>query len=278
MLNKIIENKKREVELAKKNFPLSRFKNKLEKSSRNFKEALLRKKLSLIAEIKRVSPSQNVISQKNALSFSPKRFFEIIKIYNRYADAISVLTDKKFFSGSLEDLRNVSRMTNLPVLRKEFIIDEYQIYEARLYGADAVLLIASVLPQEQINDFIAIAGSLNMECLVEVNNSEELQKVLGSEANIIGINNRNLNTLEIDMNTTPELLKKIPKSKIIVSESGITNKDYLRKIEGKVNAILVGALFMNSTRLEEEISSLIQLESQDDKSKNMRNYELWRCG
>ena len=251
MLNKIIKNKQKEVEISKEKLLLSSFKYKLEKSCRSFKKALSKDKLNLIAEIKRRSPSQNVTN----------KYFDIKKIvgaYDKYADAISVLTDKKFFGGSLNDMEATSKLTSLPILRKDFIVDEYQIFESRLYGADAVLLIASVLPIDKLNYFIDIAKSYDMDCLVEVNNEEELNKLLNSNASIIGVNNRNIHTLKVDTETTLRLIDKIPKEKIIVSESGILSKDYVKKLAGKVNAILVGTLFMKSDRLEEEILALIK--------------------
>lgn len=251
MLDKIIENKRKEVAESKKNMPLSSFKPKLKNAERDFRKALSKGKLSLIAEIKRKSPSQNISNKELDIA-------KIVKAYNKYADAISVLTDKEFFDGSLTDLKTVSRLTSLPVLRKDFIIDEYQIYEARLYNADAILLIAAVLSIEEINNFIKIAKRYNMECLVEAHTEEELRKVLESDAGIIGINNRNLKTLEVSAETTLKLMGRIPEGKVIVSESGISSKDYIRKIAGRVNAILVGSLFMNSARLEEDMLSLIK--------------------
>lgn len=252
MLDKIIENKRKEIEVNKKNLPLSSFKSQLKNAKRDFKKALAKDKLNLIAEIKRKSPSQNIINQE----FDIK---EIVRIYSKYADAISVLTDKKFFGGSLMDMKTVSKLSRLPVLRKDFIIDEYQIYESRLYNADAILLIASILSIDELNKFIKLAKIYKMGCLVEVNTEEELKKVLDSDAvDIIGINNRNLNTLEVDTETTLKLIDKMPEDKTIVSESGISSKDYIKKLSGRVNAILVGTLFMNSTNLEEEIISLIK--------------------
>ncbi len=251
MLKQIIENKKIEVGIQKEKLPLTSFKNKLNNSSRDFKEALSKNKLNLIAEFKRASPSRNI----NEKQFKIK---DIINIYDKYADAVSVLTDNKFFSGSLDDLKQASEITNLPILRKDFIIDEYQIYESRLHNADAILLIASILDLNKINHFIGIAKSLNMDCIVEVHNEEELGKVLKSKAEIIGINNRNLENLEIDLNTTLRLADKIPKNKIIVSESGIKSRDYIEKIKDKVNAVLIGSSFMNSDNIENEILTLIQ--------------------
>lgn len=252
MLKEIIENKRKEVEIRKKEFPLDSFKNKLKKSIKGFKKALSQNKLCLIAEFKRASPSKNI---------TPKNFDfkKIIEIYNKYADGISVLTDKKFFNGSLNDLKKISELTNLPILRKDFIIDEYQIYESRFHNADAILLIASILSKNQIVSFINIAKEYSMDCIVEVHNKEELNKILGiKDIEIIGINNRNLDTLEINLHTTTMLAGKIPKDKIIVSESGISSRGYIEKIKGNVNAILVGSAFMNSDNLEEEISALIK--------------------
>ena len=250
MLKQIIKNKRKEVELSKKQMPLDSFKSKIIKSTRSFKDALSKNKINLIAEIKRSSPSQNRINSKPDLK-------DIVSIYSKYADAISVLTDKKFFDGSLEDLKNVSSLTSLPILRKDFIIDEYQIYEARFFGADAILLIASVLSLDEINNFMDIAKSLGIDCLVEVHNTSELNKVLKSKAKIIGINNRNLDTLEIDLNTTLELMNQIPDDKIIVSESGITSNNYLEKIKQKVNAVLVGTYFMRSSNPENDIKNFL---------------------
>lgn len=258
MLNQIIENKRKEIELAKKQMPLSNFKSKIRKSARDFKKALSKNKLNLIAEFKKKSPSGNIKSNE----FITKK---IIHIYNKYADAISVLTDYKYFSGSLEDMKEVSKLTQLPILRKDFIIDEYQIYEARFYGADAILLIASVFSKEQIDYFIDIAKSMNMNCLVEIHTEEELDKVLDTKAEIIGINNRNLDTLEIDLNTTLKLMNEIPSDKIIVSESGIKDNDYVNKIKNKVNAILVGSAFMNSANIANEIIQLISCKSRISK-------------
>lgn len=252
MLKEIIENKKKEVELNKRKFPLTSLKPKLKNSARSFKAALSKNRLSLIAEFKRASPSKN-IADKN---FDLKK---IIGIYNKYADAISVLTDKKFFNGSLNDMKKASELSDLPLLRKDFIIDEYQIYESRYYGADAVLLIASILSERQIFDFINISKKYKMDCIVEIRNEEEFKKIIGiNNVKIIGINNRNLDTLKINTDTTLNLADKIPKNKIIISESGISSGDYVEKIKNKVNAILVGSLFMNSNNIEDEIKCLIR--------------------
>src|SRR3989338_6756649 len=178
MLKEIIENKRKEVEISKKNFPLDSFKPKLKNSKRDFKEALSKNGLALIAEFKRKSPSKN-IKEKD---FDIK---EIIGIYNKYASAISVLTDKKFFNGSLMDLEEASRLTKLPLLRKDFIIDEYQIYESRRHNADAILLIVSILSDHQIKKFIKIAKDYSMNCIVEAHTEGELSRALECNAEII---------------------------------------------------------------------------------------------
>ena len=249
MIKEIIENKIHEVKESKKSIPLARFKSQLKISKRNFKAAISKNKLNLIAEFKRASPSKNIANN----NFDLKR---IISIYNKYADAISVLTDKKYFNGSLIDLKQASELTKLPLLRKDFIIDEYQIYESRLNNADAILLIASILSNGQLKKFIETANNLGMDCIVEAHTEEDLRKAINCGAEIIGINNRNLDTLEIDISTTLDLIKKIPKGKIVISESGISSKGDVEKIKGKVNAMLVGSAFMNSEDIEKSIIKL----------------------
>lgn len=251
MLKEIIDNKRKEVEISKKKLPLDSFKAKLKNSKRDFKAALSKNKISLIAEFKRTSPSKN-IKENN---FNLKK---IIEIYDKHADAVSILTDKKFFNGSLADLEEASKLAKLPLLRKDFIIDEYQIFESRHHNADAVLLIASILTDEQIKKFMGIAGNYSMNCIVEVHTEEELSRALKCNAEIIGINNRNLNTLKIDTETTLRLMEKVPKTKIIISESGISSRDYIKKIKNRVNAMLVGSHFMNSRNVEKEIIALVK--------------------
>ncbi len=251
MLKEIIENKRKEVEASKKDMPLGSFKSKLEISKRNFKAAVSKNKLNLVAEFKKTSPSKNTADKNPDLK-------KTIEIYSKYADAISILTDGKYFNGSLDDLNDASKLTNLPLLRKDFIVDEYQVYESRRYNADAILLIASILKNDEIKKFIGIAGKYGMHCIVEVHTEKELKRALECDAEIIGINNRNLDTLEINADTTLNLAEKIPKNKIIISESGISSKGHVEKIRGKVNAILVGSYFMDSSDLENGMVSLIK--------------------
>ena len=253
-LKKIVAEKRKEVAVAKKRRPLSSFRNKLKKSTRNFKNALVQKgKVALIAEIKAASPSKETIRKKFNLG-------AVAKVYDKYAGAISVLTDKKFFKGSLENLRKVSTMTDKPLLRKDFIIDEYQIYEARLCGADAVLLIANILTEKQINDFIKIAGALGMDCLVEVDSAAGLKKVLQTKIRILGINNRNLNTFKVDKNRVEKLVKKIPKKKlknlIVVAESGYDSREDVERLNGVTDSVLVGTSIMSSPNIETKLREL----------------------
>lgn len=239
ILLEIIENKKREVEKRKHNL------GKVSNSRRDFTKAISNKTPAFIAEIKRRSPSLGNICGKE---------FEPIKIAKNYeesgASAISVLCDKKYFRGDLKYLQKVSKNTNkTPLLCKDFIMDEYQIYEARKFGADAILLIAAILTEKQIANFIKIAKSLNVAALCEVHTLEELEKVLKTQAKIIGINNRNLNTLEIDLSVAKELAKHIPKDKIIVSESGISSKKDLENLPKNINAILIGTALMQGAKI-----------------------------
>ncbi|MBU1704330.1 MAG: indole-3-glycerol phosphate synthase TrpC, partial [Nanoarchaeota archaeon] len=248
ILDKIIAEKRKE--LANKPY-LNSFICELKKSDRDFKKAISKPGINLIAEIKKGSPSKSVI-RKN---FNLK---EIAKVYDtNKVSAISVLTDEKFFQGKLEYLTKVRALTKKPLLRKDFIIDEYQIYEARHYGADAVLLIAAILTKGQIDRFIDIAKKYNMECLVEVHTSQELKNVLDTKAEIIGINNRNLDSLRIDLNTTLRLVNKVPRNKVIVSESGFETKEDIDSVKGKVNAVLIGTSLMRETDIGRKIDQFM---------------------
>jgi len=182
---------------------------------------------------------------------------KVVDIYNKFATAISVLTDIKFFGGSLEDLGEANETSNLPILRKDFIVDEYQLLEARQFGADAVLLIARILKIEEIEKLIAEAKKIGLDCLVEIHDETDLKKVLQTSAEIIGINNRNLDSLEIDLNTTFELIEKIPAEKIIVSESGICTREDLEKLSGKVDAILIGSAILQAEDVESKLIELV---------------------
>ncbi len=181
---------------------------------------------------------------------------------NNNVNAISVLTDAKYFGGALTDLELVGSLTTKPILRKDFIFEKYQIYESRYYGADAVLLISKILTKTRIINLIRLAKKYNMNCLVEVCTEEELKKVLQTNAEIIGINNRDLTTLKIDLNTTLNLIKKIPRNKrknnkIIITESGYNSKKEIGKVRNKVDAILIGTTILKAEDINQRIGELL---------------------
>jgi indole-3-glycerol phosphate synthase / phosphoribosylanthranilate isomerase len=246
ILDDIVANKKIEIVQAKKKLPLKQLKKNLAKSSRDFFSAL-KGKNNIICELKFSAPSCGKTKSTKSLS-------EIISIYDTYASAISILTDQKYFSGKLEYIKEAKKHTKLPILRKDFIIDPYQIYESRYFGADAILLIASLLSKEEINNFLEIANILGMNALVEVREEEELTKVLDTNAKIIGVNNRNLKNFTLNLDQTKILKEKIPSDKIIVSESGIyTHKEILNL---NTNAVLVGTSLMNASDIQKTLCDL----------------------
>lgn len=255
ILDDIYKRKLIEVAESKRRIPLDTLKEHIQKTApaKSFGAALKRTdNIRIIAEIKKASPSLGVIRK----DFHP---VEIARIYEAGgAAAVSVLTDEKFFQGSLSYLTDVKRTVNLPALRKDFIIDQYQVYEARDAGADAILLIAALLSGDEIQDYLALSGKLGMECLVEVHSEEELKKVLQTNAHIIGINNRNLATFVTDMTTTLRLRQIIPDGKTVVSESGIkTRGDVEKLLDAGVDAILVGETLMKSRDISAKLRELL---------------------
>lgn len=256
ILKEIIEKKKEKIILAKQQVSEEDLKFRLGSltSTRNFLEAINKpRQISLIAEVKRQSPSAGVIRQDFNLQ-------EIARIYQESeVQAISVLTEEDFFSGSLTYINEVKGISTVPVLRKDFILEPYQVYESRLFGADAILLIASILTQEEISRLITLASELGMSSLVEVHTEKELKKVLKlKNVSLIGINNRDLHTLEVDFKVTEKLFPLIPKDRIIVVESGIkTHQDVLfLKILG-VNAILAGTALLEVADIKKKIEELM---------------------
>lgn len=254
ILDKIIREKKKAVARAKRNKPLDVLIKQLSSTpkARLFKKALNKKgRLSLIAEIKKSSPSAGIIRK----DFNPAR---IAKTYqDAGADCLSVLTEEKFFSGRLDYIQKIKKEVRLPILRKDFIIDAYQIYESRAYGADAILLISTILPVEKLKKFIILAKRLKLDCLVECDCLASLRKALKAGAEIIGINNRDLHNFKVEINRTKRLIKYIPKNKIIVSESGIKGKkdiEFLKNLG--VDAVLIGEAFMRSKNIEAKIKEL----------------------
>jgi len=232
-LVKILELTEKRVNFLKKTLY---YKTYFKTEKRDFLKAIKRdKNLKIIAEVKKASPSKGIIIS----SYNPMVLASQYESYK--ADAISVLTEPYFFAGCVEDIRLVKEKVSLPILRKDFIIDEIQILESKLIGADAVLLIARILTKQKLEVLYKKAKELNLEALVEVHNLEDLEKALYIDAQIIGINNRDLDTFKVDLKTTQKLIKKIPKDKVIVSESGIKRKeDVIRLKELKVDALLIG--------------------------------------
>jgi len=174
------------------------------------------------------------------------------------AVAISVLTDKKYFQGDLEYLRQINKVTSIPILDKDFIIDSYQIYQARIYSADAVLLIAAILSDAELTNYMNVAHQLGLSALVEVHTLEELKRVLSTDAQIIGINNRNLTSFQVNTNTSLQLAKYISNDKIIVSESGIDNKDIILSLQKEgIDAFLIGEALMKEKDIGKKLRELL---------------------
>ncbi|MDX6608532.1 MAG: indole-3-glycerol phosphate synthase [Solirubrobacterales bacterium] len=206
---------------------------------RPFSEALVRPGLSLIAEFKRRSPSAGEISGTAVVP-------DQVGAYERGgAAALSVLTDERHFGGSLEDLRSARAACDLPILRKDFIVDPYQLYEAAVNGADAVLLIVRALDDSKLCEMYEQARGLDLDCLVEVHDAEELQRALELDADVIGINNRDLDAGTVDVTTTYELMPDVPAGKTVVAESGISSREELEELDRVgVDAVLIGGALM----------------------------------
>jgi indole-3-glycerol phosphate synthase len=262
VLSEITNQKKEILKTLKSRHPLSEMKGRARDNHdiRGFKAALICPPLKLIAEIKKSSPSKGIIRP----DFDP---LSIAKIYNdKKVDAISVLTEEDFFNGSIDYILIAKGVTTVPILRKDFLFEEYQIYESRAYGADAILLIAALLSREQAGELLHLSLELGMEVLFEVHNLKELDMAMMLDCPIIGINNRNLKTLEVNINTTLEMIKDIPKDKIVVSESGIKTRQDVETLEQTgAKAILVGTQFMASRDIGEAID-MIMLDSRNVSS------------
>jgi len=208
----------------------------------------------IIAEIKKASPSKGIIKK----DFNP---IEIAKIYNEVADAMSILTEPFFFQGNLEYLREISKFSKIPLLRKDFIIDEYQISEAYNAGADFILLIAKALDIKTLKRLYKFAKSINLEVLFEIHDKEDLDKALEIGANIIGFNHRDLKTFEMHMDLSEKLMPLIPKDTIIVAESGIDNFETIKKLhQNGVDAFLIGEHFMRQNDIKKEVLKLKGIE------------------
>lgn len=219
-------------------------------SSKSFLSALKQNPTAYICEIKLASPSQGIISRDINIS-------QVASIYQPFANAISVLADERFFMGSLANVKKISQEQKCPILCKDIVVSPLQIWQARIYGADAVLLMLSVLDDETYRQCEKIAIKLNMAVICEVHSEEEIMRAAGLKAKIIGINNRNLKTLDIDLATTDRLLKLAPFGSYLISESGFVSHQQIRSYRGRVQAFLVGTSLMRSPRIDLALRELI---------------------
>ena len=242
ILNDIVENTRAKLESKKAELPLAEIISKLNELNLPkgaFKESLLNKDQAIIAEIKKASPSAGIISED----------FDPIKKAKEYEDlgasALSILTEEDFFQGSSEYLKEVKAITSLPILRKDFMIDEYQIYEAKLIGADCILLIASVLNDDEIQSFVDLAELLELDYLIEVHDLEELKRVEHFSNGMIGVNNRNLKTFDVDLNNSINLKNAFNSNNLFIAESGIKSQDDIDTLKTHdIHIFLIGESLM----------------------------------
>ena len=254
MLDRIIAQKREEVEHSKRSVPLASLEERIaqRRAPLDFVLALGGDRTRLIAEVKRASPSRGVLCP----NFNP------VELAKEYAEggaaAISVLTETNYFEGSLDHLAAIREEVALPLLRKDFIFDPYQVYESCACGADALLLIVASLSQEQLEELLSLSHSLGLNCLVEVHDEDEVARALRIRAKIIGINNRDLKNFTVDINTTRRLRPLVPQERIVVSESGIKSRSDVEKLkEWGVNALLVGEALVTTGNIQDKMRELI---------------------
>lgn len=258
ILEKIAETTIKRTETLKTSINIEQYKNKalnIKNEPFLFEKALKKDKISFICEIKKASPSKGIIAEDFP-------YLDIAKEYEKAgADAISVLTEPEYFMGSAEYLEQIVNTVKTPILRKDFIIDEIQIYETKIIGASGMLLICSLLDERTLTKYIKIADELGISCLVEAHNEEEIKKALNSNARIIGVNNRNLKDFTVDVKNSINLRKYVPDDIIFVSESGIKTREQITELEkNNVNAVLIGETFMRSKDKSAELRILRGME------------------
>ena len=255
MLDRIVADKKEEVKQSRKAVPVAELEVRIARRRKtlDFATALKRDGVSLIAEVKMASPSRGILRQ----NFNP---LNLARTYARHgAAAISVLTENKYFGGQLEHLLVIREEVQIPLLRKDFIFDPYQVYESRACGADALLLITAILGRGQLNELLTLSYELGLGCLVEVHNESEVEKALRSSAQIIGINNRDLRTFNVDVSTTQRLRALIPQGKIVVSESGISRRSDIDNLKRwGVDAALVGEALLTAGDIAAKMRELLK--------------------
>jgi indole-3-glycerol phosphate synthase len=245
ILQKIVANTRASLAHKKVELPLEKIQSSLEnlKLPRGkFKDQISSKDEAIIAEIKKASPSAGVIKE----DFDPTK---IAMEYESFgASALSILTEEDFFMGSVEYLKEVKKITSLPILRKDFMIDEYQIYESKLIGADCILLIASILTDQEIEDFISTAKKLDLDYLIEVHDENELKRVEHFEDALIGVNNRNLETFEVDLNNSVRLRNTFKQKNIFIAESGIKSREDMNYLKmNNIKVFLIGESLMRGS-------------------------------
>ena len=248
ILDEIVAKTKSKLEEKKQGLSLEELSSKIDFKNlkeTNFKKSLQNKAEAIIAEIKKASPSAGIISE----NFDPVLKSKEYESFG--ASALSILTEEDYFLGNIQYLMDVKAITSLPILRKDFIVDEYQIYESKLIGADCILLIASILNDEELKNFSEIAERLKLDYIIEVHDEEELQRVKHFSNAIIGVNNRNLKTFDVDINNSVELKKIFEGENIFIAESGIKSKkdiEYLQ--QHNINVFLIGESLMKGDFFE----------------------------
>ena len=254
ILSEIIANKRFEVDLQKQSISLEQLQNSLENTvkQRSLREALKSSSSGIIAEFKRRSPSKGWIHLKALAE-------DIVPGYaNAGASAVSILTDEKFFGGNLKDIKDARPLIDIPILRKDFIVDEYQLYQAKIIGADAVLLIAAALKKEELHALAAKAHELGLEVLLEIHSVEEL-KYINANMDVIGINNRNLGTFFTDVENSFRLAEQLPSDAVLVSESGISDPATVKRLQkAGFKGFLIGENFMKTDNPELALKSFIE--------------------
>jgi indole-3-glycerol phosphate synthase len=254
ILQKIVENKREEVARQKEILPLGELRQMLadRPPTRDFEGAIRNRDCAVIAEVKRRSPSKGRIRE----DFDPVGLASVYE--DNGASAISILTERKFFEGSAAYVPQIKRVVRLPLLRKDFIIDAYQISETRVLGADALLLIARLLEAGELRDFLGLASELGLAALVEVHNEADVEKAVSSGARIVGINNRDLATFQTDLEVSIRLTRMVPKGVTVVSESGINNRGDIEKLmEAGIHAFLVGESLMREKDIGKKLRELL---------------------
>lgn len=254
ILQQILETKQNEIQSLKKKYSVSSFREMefFNKDIIKIKNLINHNKnISIIAEIKKASPSKGII--RNDFNH-----LKIAESYMKYSvDAISILTDKKYFLGSIVYLEQIARIKNLPLLRKDFIIDDFQIFESKAFGADYILLIAEVLSKNEIKELTQSAKAIGLDVLLEIHSAKEIDKIDFDLNKIIGINNRDLKTFNVDLNTTVNLKKLLPLEIFVISESGISNRNDMEILKSNnVNGILIGEHLMKSGNIELELNKV----------------------